>query len=174
MAFTGALIKRGKLSIHVLVYTGYCFESASAITPFLEKPRVGTTSVFCSDIAKRLGCYVVAGYPELLESDELQQCTQNDQVVIQDTDYMDGDLSEPSSAKERRIVGANSAVMYGPAGEWIGGYRKTNLFRTDKTWAAAGVARLFGSSTESRTDSGSFQAPVSLLSISHPPCIMSL
>lgn len=36
-------------------------------------------------------------------------------------------------------VGANSAVFYGPGGEWLGDYRKTNLFETDMTWAKAGT-----------------------------------
>lgn len=108
---------------------GYKFDSAAAITPFLEKPRIGPTSVFCSDLAKRLGCYVAAGYPELLGDEELQRCIQNDQVVMDDSN---------DSTVGRRIVGANSAVLYGPLGEWVGAYRKTNLFRTDKTWAAAG------------------------------------
>ena len=35
-------------------------------------------------------------------------------------------------------IGANSAVLYGPDGQWVGGYRKTNLFKTDLTWAKAG------------------------------------
>lgn len=38
-----------------------------------------------------------------------------------------------------RVVGANSATLYGPDGEWVGGYRKTNLFSTDKTWAKPGM-----------------------------------
>lgn len=99
--------------------------------PFLEKPRIGPTSIFCSDLAKRLGCYVAAGYPELLEGEELQQCIQSDQVMM-----MDG---SNESTTTRQIVGANSAVLYGPLGEWVGAYRKTNLFRTDKTWASAGL-----------------------------------
>jgi len=35
-------------------------------------------------------------------------------------------------------IGANSAIIYGPDGEWVGGYRKTHLFETDRTWAKAG------------------------------------
>jgi len=74
----------------------------------------------------------------LLEPEELQQCTQSDQVTFAETDFKDDDFAEPRAPRERQIVGANSAMMYGPLGEWIGGYRKTNLFRTDKTWATAG------------------------------------
>jgi protein N-terminal amidase len=36
-------------------------------------------------------------------------------------------------------VCANSAVVYGPSGEWVAGYRKTNLFTTDKSWAIPGA-----------------------------------
>ena len=99
-----------------MAFSGYVFENAAAITPYLEHPRTGTTSQFCSDLAKRLQCFVVAGYPEKL-----------------------------SLAEDRKIdqVGANSAAFYGPDGEWVGGYRKTHLFETDLTWAKPGVGCFF-------------------------------
>ncbi|KXN82788.1 Protein N-terminal amidase, partial [Leucoagaricus sp. SymC.cos] len=118
-----------------MAFTGYNFEDASSVKPFLERPRVGPTSIFCSNLAKRLGCYVAAGYPELLESDNLKECVGSDQVVLEESEFAD---EERRKKPERRIVGANSAILFGPVGEWIGGYRKTNLFKTDKTWAAAG------------------------------------
>jgi protein N-terminal amidase len=125
------------LTLVFFVLEGYNFESASAVTPFLEKPRIGPTSQFCSNLAKRLGCYVVAGYPELLEPEDLKDCSGNDQVIIDPSEFAD---EKRGSVPERQIVGANSAGLYGPVGEWIGGYRKTNLFKTDKTWAAAGMS----------------------------------
>ncbi|XP_006462838.1 hypothetical protein AGABI2DRAFT_71992, partial [Agaricus bisporus var. bisporus H97] len=121
------------LCLPEMALTGYNFESATAVTPFLEKPRTGITSTFCSDLAKRLGCFVTSGYPESLEPDEIRQCVLFDRVKIEDSDIW----GKPSS-KKRQIVGANSAILYGPQGEWVGGYRKSNLFWTDKTWAAAG------------------------------------
>jgi len=36
-------------------------------------------------------------------------------------------------------VGANSAILFGPDGECVGRYRKTNLFETDTTWAKPGT-----------------------------------
>lgn len=66
-------------------------------------------------MAERLRCYVVAGYPERLRPEEV-----------------------PSGDEADQPVGANSAVMYGPNGDLINNYRKTNLFDTDKTWAKAG------------------------------------
>ncbi|KAF9075968.1 hydrolase [Rhodocollybia butyracea] len=95
-----------------MILSGYVFEDSTEILPYLEYPRTGPTSQMCADIAQRLQCYVVAGYPErLVDSDE----TRN------------------------RDIGANSAVLYGPSGEWIGNHRKINLFPTDRSWAKAGV-----------------------------------
>ena len=95
-----------------MAFTGYVFENASAIAPYLERPRTGPTSIFCSNLAKKLKCYVVAGFPEKLSPTE-------DRMINQ--------------------VGANSAVLYGPDGEWVGGYRKSHLYETDLTWAKPGV-----------------------------------
>ena len=78
--------------------------------------------MFCSELASRLHCYVVAGYPEALPPDEC--CTREN--------------SSGGTPDSWNIVGANSAVLYGPVGEWVGGYRKTNLFMTDLPWAKAG------------------------------------
>jgi len=97
---------------------GYVFPDAQSISPFLEDPRTGPTSTFCAQLAKRLHCYVFGGYPERLAPHEI--------------DTADAELSGNSK------VGANSAIAYGPDGEWIGGYRKTNLYETDLTWAQPG------------------------------------
>jgi protein N-terminal amidase len=98
---------------------GYVFPNAPSIAPYLEQPKTGPTSVFCKELAERLGCYVVAGYPERLKQHEVEKGTNNDGAEVDK-------------------IGANSAVLYGPGGEWIGGYRKTNLYETDMTWAKAG------------------------------------
>ena len=95
-----------------MAFSGYVFDNATAITPYLEHPRTGTTSQFCSDLAKKLKCYVIAGFPEKLS---------------------------PTEDRSVNQVGANSAAFFGPDGEWVGGYRKTHLFETDLTWAKPGV-----------------------------------
>ncbi|KAF8625930.1 hypothetical protein AX17_006656 [Amanita inopinata Kibby_2008] len=110
-----------------MAFTGYVFENSAAIKPYLEKPRLGPTSSFCSELAKRLQCYVVAGYPETLPQDELAD---------ERSTALDGLKSGPNI---HCLVGANSAVVFGPDGEWISNYRKTNLFETDLTWAKAGT-----------------------------------
>ncbi|KAJ7160134.1 carbon-nitrogen hydrolase [Mycena filopes] len=101
-----------------MIFSGYVFESAASIAPYLEHPRTGPTSTFCAELARRLKCYVVAGYPERLEPSEMEQ-----------------HLAETGAS----VVGANSAALYGPEGEWVGGYRKMNLYSTDKTWAKPGT-----------------------------------
>lgn len=103
---------------------GYVFENSSSISPHLEQPRIGPTSRFCAELAERLECYVIAGYPERLHPDDIQQEGNED------------DSDDPTPK-----IGANSAVLCGPNGEWVGGYRKTHLFETDKTWAKPGTWR---------------------------------
>ncbi|KAH8998451.1 carbon-nitrogen hydrolase [Lactarius akahatsu] len=86
------------LCLPEMIFTGYAFENASAILPFLEDPQTGVTSEFCASIAQRLRCHVVAGYPERLGPHEVTKRTNED----------DGEVVD--------VVGANSAVVYGPDG----------------------------------------------------------
>lgn len=103
-----------------MVFTGYVFPNADSIKPFLEEPTTGPTSRFCSELAAHLQCHVVAGYPERLRDDE-----------------MEPGVDEWGNNIMR--VGANSAVLFGPNGECVGRYRKTNLYETDTTWAKPGT-----------------------------------
>jgi len=102
-----------------MIFTGYVFENASAILPFLEHPQTGVTSLFCASIAQRLRCHVTAGYPERLEPHEVGTRTLEDGTVVD-------------------VVGANSAVVYGPDGTRVGHHRKSHLFRMDEPWAKPG------------------------------------
>ncbi|KNZ73145.1 Protein N-terminal amidase, partial [Termitomyces sp. J132] len=126
-----------------MAFTGYVFDSAEAILPYLEEPRTGPSSLFCQEVAKHLGCYVAGGYPERLSEEERRA----------------------ESQAVHTPVGANSAILYGPSGEWVGGYRKTNLFETDKTWAKAGTGFVSFSLTlphVTSTESENAPAPNSL------------
>jgi len=107
------------LCLPEMIFTGYVFENASAILPFLEHPQTGVTSLFCASIAQRLRCHVTAGYPERLESHEVGTRTLEDGNVVD-------------------VVGANSAVVYGPDGTRVGHHRKSHLFRMDEPWAKPG------------------------------------
>lgn len=105
------------------------FENSSAILPHLEQPRTGATSLFCAELAKNLGCYVIAGYPERLNSQELHEISKSEAG------------SRPQvteNGTEIHQVGANSAAFYDPDGVWVGGYRKSHLFKIDLSWAKAG------------------------------------
>ena len=100
-------------------HVGYVFPDAPSISPYLELSQIGPTSQFCAELAKKLGCYVIAGYPEALSPDEPRS------VIVREN------YQHPE-------VGANSAVLYGPNGVFVGNYRKTNPFETDMTWAKPG------------------------------------
>ncbi|KAI9508869.1 carbon-nitrogen hydrolase [Russula earlei] len=107
------------LCLPEMIFTGYVFESASAILPFLEHPQTGVTSRFCASVAQKLKCFVAAGYPERLERHEVEKRTMGDGRVVD-------------------VVGANSAVVYGPDGARVGDYRKSHLYCVDETWAKPG------------------------------------
>ncbi|KAG0698289.1 carbon-nitrogen hydrolase [Suillus ampliporus] len=105
-----------------MIFSGYVFPDTAAITPYLEHPHTGPTSTFCAELARSLECFVVAGYPEKLESHEHAPPLGGDGLSF----------SQPR-------IGANGAVMYGPTGERVGTYRKTNLFKADLPWAVPGT-----------------------------------
>ncbi|KAI0648180.1 carbon-nitrogen hydrolase [Trametes meyenii] len=103
-----------------MIFTGYVFPDAAAISPYLEEPRTGPTSRFCAELSARLRCYVVAGYPERLPPAEV-------------------DRAELADGRTIDRVGANAAALFGPDGAFVGEYRKTNLYDTDMTWAKPGT-----------------------------------
>ena len=110
------------------------FENSSAILPHLEQPRTGATSLFCAELAKNLGCYVIAGYPERLNSHELDKISKSE---------ADSRPQVTENGAEIHQVGANSAAVYDPDGIWVGGYRKSHLFKIDLSWAKAGKWTFF-------------------------------
>jgi protein N-terminal amidase len=131
---------------HVIWYPpGYVFDSAQAISPYLEQPRIGPTSRFCQELAEQLSCYVAAGYPERLEPDEANVYPEGTFVnplagEMKHESNILGRCNSPSPERHERMhVGANSAVLYSPSGECVLAYRKTNLFETDVTWAKPGT-----------------------------------
>ncbi|GJE88441.1 carbon-nitrogen hydrolase [Phanerochaete sordida] len=103
-----------------MIFSGYVFKDADAISPYLEDPETGPTSRFCAALSKRLGCYVIAGYPEALGPAEPRST-----IIMENYEHEE--------------VGANSAMVYAPDGTRVGNYRKTNPFETDKTWAKPGT-----------------------------------
>ncbi|KZT51972.1 carbon-nitrogen hydrolase [Calocera cornea HHB12733] len=91
-----------------MCFSGYAFPDPSQLKPLLESPNKGLTASFCARLARRLGCNVIAGYPEL-----------------------------PDGKSEDGKIGYNSAMVYGPEG-LVHNYRKYNLFEMDLPWASPG------------------------------------
>jgi len=100
---------------------GYMFPDAPSIKPYLEHPKTGPTASFCAELAKRLECFVVAGYPERLAFPSTPT-----------TSVLTG-TSDPDP-----LIGANAAAIYDATGHLVHTYHKSNLFPTDRTWARPG------------------------------------
>ncbi|KAJ5109311.1 Carbon-nitrogen hydrolase [Penicillium angulare] len=94
-----------------LALTGYNFPSLDAIKPHLEPAGTGPSAEWARQTAKRLGCKVCVGYPEI-------ETNPND------------DTEAPKYY--------NSLIVVNEDGEVIHNYRKCFLYFTDDTWAAEG------------------------------------
>mmetsp|Transcript_15257 Transcript_15257/g.26657 ORF Transcript_15257/g.26657 Transcript_15257/m.26657 type:complete len:287 (-) Transcript_15257:1090-1950(-) len=99
-----------------MAFTGYVFNSFSEIRPYLEDKH-GPTFQFCKEVAMRLNCWVVAGYPEIsFEEDESKNGKR------------DGEQGKAY----------NSMCVVDEHGQLVLNYRKTLLYETDKKWACKG------------------------------------
>ncbi|KAH7318582.1 carbon-nitrogen hydrolase, partial [Stachybotrys elegans] len=94
-----------------LAFSGYNFRSLQHISPFLEHQSTGITSLWARNVALRLDCVVIAGYPEKV------------------------DLADQWPADPEYY---NSAIVVNEDGETIANYRKTHLYYTDEPWALEG------------------------------------
>ncbi|OAT13256.1 N-terminal amidase [Blastomyces gilchristii SLH14081] len=68
----------GLLDVLVLpemAFTGYNFPSLEAIRPYLEPTTSGPTAEWARSAARRLGCVVCVGYPELAEAQSTSPAT---------------------------------------------------------------------------------------------------
>jgi protein N-terminal amidase len=127
-----------------MALSGYMFTTPSSILPYLEPQRIGPTSLLCRKLAKKLGCCVIAGYPEILpspeESSEVSSSTPHaaaEQMSGLSVDAQGGGKSLDIKG-EALGVGYNSALVVNKTGEVVGNYRKTFRFETDKNWAREG------------------------------------
>lgn len=138
-----------------MALSGYMFPSPSSILPYLEPQRIGPTALLCRELARRLGCCVIAGYPEALPSGSSEEAGDGDDgeteprasgsristprppSSVPDTDRGKG--GGDSDLKDEALgVGYNSALVVDKWGEVVGNYRKTFRFETDKNWAREG------------------------------------
>ena len=117
-------LKPGTLDLLVLpemCRSGYIFTSARAMLPYLEDQADGPTGQLAIQLAKRLRCHVIAGYPEKYVPPGAPR------TPTQVTVPVDGSG-----------IGYTSALVVGPRGDVIGNYRKSSLFEMDKCWAREG------------------------------------
>jgi predicted amidohydrolase len=90
---------------------GYNFHSLQQISPYLEPPGSGISSLWARTTALKYDCAVVVGYPEKV------------------------DVTKHWPASPEYY---NSALIVNGDGETIGNYRKSFLYYTDETWALEG------------------------------------
>ncbi|KAL4784622.1 carbon-nitrogen hydrolase [Aspergillus varians] len=112
-------IEEAKLDILVLpelAFTGYNFPSLEAIKPFLEPSGKGPSAAWACRTARRLGCKVCVGYPEV-----------------------EVEVDQYGESKEKYY---NSLLVVDEEGNVLLNYRKTFLYYTDETWASEGSAEL--------------------------------
>ncbi|KAL7269057.1 hypothetical protein RUND412_008294 [Rhizina undulata] len=103
-----------------MAFSGYNFTSPHEINFHLEPTAAGPSAVWARSMAKRLGCYVVLGYPE----------------------YCAHSPSSPQGFTSKY----NSAVLVSPQGNVLANYRKHHLFTTDELWAEEGKEGFFAES----------------------------
>jgi protein N-terminal amidase len=92
--------------------SGYMFDTLEEIKPYLEPQGTGPTAIVAKQLATRLKCHVIAGYPE----------------------------AAPEQTEGNKI-GWNSVIVVDPSGEVVGNTRKTLLDdKTDQIWALEGTS----------------------------------
>jgi protein N-terminal amidase len=109
-----------------LAFTGYNYPSYESIKSYLEPTTAGVTTQWAISTAKRLGCHVIAGYPEISTDTDATEHTSTN-----------GNPTEPVYKRY------NSTVTVSPAGDILANYRKSFLYYTDESWAAEGPTGFF-------------------------------
>ncbi|KAK3326466.1 carbon-nitrogen hydrolase [Apodospora peruviana] len=94
-----------------LAFSGYNYQSLQHITPFLEPPGSGISSLWARTTALKYDCAVVVGYPE----------------------KVDVRAQWPASPEYY-----NSVLVVNGDGDTVANYRKSHLYYTDETWALEG------------------------------------
>lgn len=156
-----------------MVLSGYMYTNPTSIIPFLEptppipssdsetsfkeggnEEEEGPTLKLCRDLSRRIGCYTVAGYPEVLPSPATSSTSSTTGSLTTTTTSTTTSATDPNdlpypllelSLNEiinytpmNQRVGYNSVLVTGRKGEVVGGYRKSNLYYTDMWWSKPG------------------------------------
>jgi protein N-terminal amidase len=119
-----------------MALSGYVFSTPTSILPYLETTTNGPTTNLAKSLARRIGCHVIAGYPEALPS--APQPSSSSATGGREAEGEAGPKEMKALEGEGTGVGYNSAVVVGPKGDVVGNYRKSFRFETDKNWAREG------------------------------------
>ncbi|KAL1958996.1 hypothetical protein VTO42DRAFT_3237 [Malbranchea cinnamomea] len=134
-----------------MVFSGYNFSSLKTIGPYLEPTEAGRTAEWVRATARRLGCVVCAGYPEIKRKDTIHNpLATRSEGVNEDA---------VTQSKKSRF---NSLLIVDSRGETILNYQKRFLYYTDETWAEEG-----------ENGKGFFQLPLSKSDVSSPHASIS-
>ncbi|TGZ76459.1 carbon-nitrogen hydrolase [Ascodesmis nigricans] len=139
----------GLLVLPEMAFSGYNFPDQQAIKPFLEPTASGLTAEWAKRTAQRLGCWVVAGYPEIDTGErepELPEIHYEENITpseIPDDSVMAAGSTSPPSPPDPNIRAYNSALVVAPTPtpRVVGHYRKSHLYYTDYTWARENPAK---------------------------------
>ncbi|KAL8990633.1 MAG: hypothetical protein Q9177_000762, partial [Variospora cf. flavescens] len=105
--------------------TGYN-HTLSSILPHLEPTSAGPSTQWAVRTARRLGCLVCVGYPEISSPNPPSPGSLRPTMI---------DLGPGSAEKHYQVTAYNSVVAVNARGEVVAHYRKTNLYYTDERWA---------------------------------------
>ncbi|KAL8671834.1 MAG: hypothetical protein Q9168_003674 [Polycauliona sp. 1 TL-2023] len=108
-----------------LAFTGYNHPSLQSISPYLEPTAAGPSTKWAIRTARRLGCFVTVGYPELFSP------TCPPRSSLRPTMLNLG----PEPEAYYTLTAYNSTVTVNAVGEVVAHYRKTHLYYTDEVWA---------------------------------------
>lgn len=146
-------IQPDKIDLLVLpemALTGYTFTSLSDIQDLLEDSKTGRTATLCGELARRMKCWVIAGFPEGVRLEqEVEDESEGELSDEEDTAVPTGTTPSTSTTPRTtdqngpptvadKLKAYNSAVIVSPTGQVVGSYRKSFLFETDKAWAEEG------------------------------------
>ncbi|PGH03350.1 hypothetical protein AJ80_08710 [Polytolypa hystricis UAMH7299] len=119
-----------------MAFSGYNFSSTSTIKPHLEPTAAGRSAEWARSTARRLGCVVCVGYPEIAEPDHSPASPSNDAGVA--ADVKEENSATAVAVEEVEGKRFNSLLIVDKTGETLLNYQKRFLYYTDERWAEEG------------------------------------
>ncbi|WFC99452.1 hypothetical protein MYAM1_002196 [Malassezia yamatoensis] len=118
---------------------GYFFDSFKDVEPLLELPYrgEGATYKLAAELAREYECYVVAGFPEKMSMEAMEDYQVAQGLVDARTPQLI-DTETSSHLPKLRDEAFNSALLIDPQGNLANVFRKHFLFEADTPWADEG------------------------------------